>query len=100
MADSAVIRWGKNWRDPEEQTGSDMEFNFSIQTRDGTKAVHGFFLHAAGAHVIRIRADRVALSSVVRGVTLIDKEMGVYRVRRVLPVEGGAWMKVICQKVM
>lgn len=86
--------------DAEEQTGSDMQFNCAVHTPAGTKAVHGFWLHGGGSHVARLRADPVALGCIAPGRTLTDRKMGVFRVKRVAPSICGAWLVVICQRLL
>lgn len=86
--------------DASEQTGSNLVLNCSVQTPDGIKAVHGFWLHGAGAHVARLRADPVAVASIEPGRTLIDREAGVFRIKRVALSPCGAWLVATCQRLL
>lgn len=83
----------------EEQTGSDLEFNFKVFTQTATKAIHGRTMHGAGAYVLRIHRDRVAEAHVVRGAMLMDRDGSHLLAKKVTVSDCGAWLLVRCERV-
>lgn len=92
VADRVVSRHQSPEVDANEQTGSGIVLNCTVQTPDGSKSVHGFWLHATGAHVVRLVADPAALSSVAPGRNIIDRDAGVWCIKRVEMSACGAWI--------
>lgn len=85
--------------DVEEQTGSDLEFNFKVFTQTAIKAIHGRTMHGAGAYVLRIHRDKVAEVHVVRGAMLMDRERNHLLAKKVTVSDCGAWLFVRCERV-
>lgn len=99
MTNGIVNRFDKDWLDPSEETGSDIQHNITVIGSDYVCAVHGFVQQAAGAHAVRIHNDAVAGKAVVPDVMLKLKDGTELTVKRVRLSPDEAWLMATCEVV-
>ncbi|WP_423212362.1 hypothetical protein [Paracoccus yeei] len=99
VAGGIIDRSDKDWMDPSEETGSDIQHNITVYGSVSTCAVHGFVQRAAGVYAVRIHNDAVAGKAVIPGVMLKLKDGTEMTVKRVRPTADAAWLVASCDVV-